>query len=366
MLSRGGSLFRPFRFRLRPRLGTARPSAARGLLFSVGLVAASVLAACGSTTSGTSSSSSTAAPARSTTTSTATSNASSRSDVTRWPGTPITPTAIPLGDGKLSTSPKIGDVDSCQTQFPAIGGAQTVGPWIDTEAGTWNATTKIQVEGSNSWPNASHAFTLAGAERVLQTNDLPTGATTGIFPIASSDPAYQYDRNPNTVTAQSFTWRVPADPTPAASPTCLGLGPIGVSVDGVVFFDALDGEGRDAGAHELQDSCDGHPQMQGVYHYHTYSLCLDTAASKAPGSSTLVGYALDGYGIYVERDAAGNLPTDADLDACHGRTSAVTWNGKRVVIYHYDVTAEYPYTLGCFHGTPVTTGPGTGGGNGPP
>ncbi len=26
-------------------------------------------------------------------------------------------------------------------------------------------------------------------------------------------------------------------------------------------------------------------------------------------------------------------------------------------MYHYDATLEYPYTVGCYHGTPVTTGP---------
>ena len=123
----------------------------------------------------------------------------------------------------------------------------------------------------------------------------------------------------------------------------------------MVFFDALDASGRDAGAHETQDACDGHPQGQGIYHYHTYSPCLPAKASQRPGSSTLVGYALDGYGIYLERDDHGNLPADAGLDACHGRTSAITWDAKRVVMYHYDVTLEYPCAVGCYHGTPVST-----------
>lgn len=209
------------------------------------------------------------------------------------------------------------------------------------------------MEGSNPWPDASHSFTVSGASRILKTDDLPAGATTGNFPISPSDPAYQYDTNPNRVTAQSFDWTVPGNPTAAADPGCLGLGPIGVSTDGVVFFNALDDAGRDAGAHEIQDACAGHPQAQGVYHYHTYSPCLATKASQQPGSSTLVGYALDGYGIYVERDSHGNLPTDADLDVCHGRTSAITWDSKSVVMYHYDVTLEYPYTLGCYHGTAI-------------
>ena len=50
-------------------------------------------------------------------------------------------------------------------------------------------------------------------------------------------------------------------------------------------------------------------------HYHDFSACLATAANSAPGSSTLIGYALAGFGVYAERDAHGNLPTDADLDA---------------------------------------------------
>ena len=212
-------------------------------------------------------------------------------------------------------------------------GARHSGSWINTAAGTWNAKAKLHVAGANSQPDASHSFTVSGANPILKTNDLPAGATTGNFPISPSEPAYRYDTNPNHVVAQSFDWKVPADPAKASSPGCLGLGPIGVSTDGVVFFDALDASGRDAGAHETQDACDGHPQGQEIYHYHTYSPCLSTKASQRPGSSTLVGYALDGYGIYLERDDRGNLPADADPDACHGRTSAVTWDGKRVVMY---------------------------------
>jgi len=64
---------------------------------------------------------------------------------------------------------------------------------------------------------------------------------------------------------------------------------------------------------------------------------------------------VDGYGIYAERDPRGDLLTNASLDACHGRTSTVTWNGKKKKLYHYDATLEYPYTVGCFHGTPIST-----------
>jgi len=214
-------------------------------------------------------------------------------------------------------------------------------------------TAKIAVQGSVSWPDASFSDTVDGSDRVLTTNDLPVGEITGTFPIASTDPAYQYDRNPNTIQSQSMSWTVPAQPTAASSPHCLDLGPIAVMLDGIVLFDGLDAEGRDAGAHEVQDSCDGHPEMDGAYHYHTVSTCLTTDAPDQPNTSTLVGYALDGYGIYTERDANGDLPTNADLDACHGRASTVMWDGTPTQMYHYDMTLEFPYTIGCFHGTPV-------------
>ena len=84
--------------------------------------------------------------------------------------------------------------------------------------------------------------------------------------------------------------------------------------------------------------------------------CLIARAPK--GAATLVGYALDGFGIYVVKDAAGNLPANAALDACHGTTSLVRWNGKQARIYHYVATLEYPYSVGCFHGTPIATGRG--------
>lgn len=278
------------------------------------------------------------------------------SGVASWAGHSVAETAIPLGDGKLSTAPKVGYEDTCTLSFRG-GGARSSGPWVDTSSDRWNLKAKVSVEGSNSWPNASHSFTVQGSERVLATNDLPQGATTGNFPISPSDPAHRYDANPNSVKAQSFSWTVPATPSAAATPFCTGLGPTGVMTNGVLMFNALDAAGRDAGAHEVQDACDGHPEAHGIYHYHDLSACLQPSVTAAAGSSTLVGYALDGYGVYVERDAKGNLPTDTDLDDCHGRTSTVMWDGKRTTMYHYDATLEYPYFVGCFRGTPVSGTP---------
>lgn len=276
-------------------------------------------------------------------------NSSTNSSTTTASGGAVSLTALPLGDGKVSSTPRVGYVDSCQTTFnPNAGGAAVNGPWI--HGTTWDATTKLTVQGSVSWPQARNNITISGSQRIITTNDLPVGFTTGTFPIASGDPAFAYDRNPNTIAPQSLVYTLPVNPTALGSPACLNMGPIGVLSDGVALFNALDGEGRDAAAHEVLDSCGGHPERTGEYHHHDIPPCLLQAAK---GPSTLVGYALDGYGIYVERDAQGNLLTNADLDACHGRTSVITWDGKQVSMYHYVATAEYPYTVGCYHGSPV-------------
>src|SRR5207248_7597297 len=110
--------------------------------------------------------------------------------------------------------------------------AQAVGPWINTTAGTWDSTAKIAVAGEVNWPNAAWSVKVSGTTRVITTNDLPKGHTTGTFPVASTDPASQYDRNPNTISAQSVTYRLPLNPKAAAAPQCTGLGPIGILNDG--------------------------------------------------------------------------------------------------------------------------------------
>ena len=58
------------------------------------------------------------------------------------------------------------------------------------------------------------------------------------------------------------------------------MGPVGVLISGAYLFNALDGRGEDAVAHEIQDACQGHPEPQGAYHYHNLTSCLaDSAAS---------------------------------------------------------------------------------------
>lgn len=68
--------------------------------------------------------------------------------------------------------------------------------------------------------------------------------------------------------------------------------------------------------------------------------------------SILTGYALDGFGIYGPLEDGKTVTSDA-LDSCHGHVHTVLDQGVSKTVYHYHVTADAPYTLGCFRGTPV-------------
>jgi hypothetical protein len=254
---------------------------------------------------------------------------------------------LPIGDGRISTQPKMGSVWPCRTQFNHRAGAHASGDWIQAD-GTYNLTAKPTVDGAVSWPS-QFKVALQQNIRTITGNRLPS-TVTGQFPVSPKDDAYHYDRNPNSITSEDFQLNLPALPQRAKEASCLPMGAIGVLRNGGYFFNAVDERGKDAVAHEIQDSCQGHPERHGAYHYHSVTSCLD---DKGKGHSALVGYAFDGFGIYGHRGEKGQELTNADLDACHGHTHAVEWGGKTVKFYHYHATWEYPYTLGCFRGTPT-------------
>jgi len=260
-------------------------------------------------------------------------------------------TGIPIGDGNISSSPEVGNVFSCQQQFNSNApGAQASGDWFD---GTyWYPELKPVVDGAVSWANSGIDMALTATTRTITSSNLPTH-TTGVYPVSRNDDVYQYDRNPNTISAQSIRLSFAANPEIASTPSCVPMGMIGIALTGGAIYNAVDARGDDAPAHELQDSCGGHPQRNGQYHYHSVSNCMDEIGSMANGHSGLVGYALDGFGIYGLSGSGGHALENSDLDNCHGHTETIIWDGVSKDMYHYHLTQEYPYTVGCFVGTPV-------------
>jgi hypothetical protein len=258
----------------------------------------------------------------------------------------LDPRSLPLGDGRVSAAPRAGYVYSCLAEFRG-GGAQHTGDWV--HGATWDSTAKIHVQGDVAWPDARFSVTIQNGERRIAGNGLPVGYTTGIYPVQPGDPAFQIDRNPNRIEAQQIAFPLPLVPRIAPAPSCVPMGIIGVALNGVALFNALDAAGRDAAAHEVQDRCNGHPERSGTYHYHGPSPCIPGVAQRG----MLIGYALDGFGITSMVDENGRELTNADLDECHGRVSRIMWNGAEVSMYHYVMTREYPYTVGCYRGTPL-------------
>ena len=266
----------------------------------------------------------------------------------------------PLGDGSVSSGPRAGFVFACQQSFPANGpGASREGPWI--KGAEWDLDEKVKVAGAVDWPNALLTIEVQGERRLVTGNNLPSHPT-GVFPIARDDPAFYYDRNPNPIRAIDLKLDLPRLPEVAAAPSCVPMGIIGIALTGAVVYNALDLRGKDAAAHEMLDACLGHPQGAGQYHYHAPSPCLLDTSGPAGKHSDLVGYALDGFGIYGPYGEAGAKLASKDLDACHGHTHEVAWDGKKTALYHYHFTPDYPYSVGCFAGAPIAVARRPGGG----
>eukprot|EP00937_MAST-01D_sp_MAST-1D-sp2_P001629 g1629.t1 len=141
-------------------------------------------------------------------------------------------------------------------------------------------------------------------------------------------------------------------------------GPIGVALNGVLFYGPADAAGRDKllqhGA--KLDPCGGLALESGQYHYvstpgdaaplshyasrnnrFTYCDALPRHMRSVPGlHSPLLGFMLDGIPIYGPMDVGGVPP--ADLDECQGHTDA------EHPFYHYHTTSNFPYTVGCLRG----------------
>ena len=268
------------------------------------------------------------------------------------PSSSIDPTALPLLDQHYITdAPKQGYVFVCDAlafQQKNGPGATTVGPWVNSAAGTYDVTKKVFVQGNVYYDAAALTITTTGDARSVESNGLPLSVPSGVFPVAATDPAAKYDPNPNAIATQAISFTIPQSPAIAAAPSCV-YKEVGITLDGVPLHCPLDSSGRDELAYQLQDVCTGAPQPGGGYHRHALSECTPHIHDK----SALVGYALDGFGIFSPYDANGNELTSADLDACHGTTSEIAWEGRTVSMYHYVMTRDFPYTVACFKGTPT-------------
>ena len=157
-----------------------------------------------------------------------------------------------------------------------------------------------------------------------------------------------WNQNPNTIASQNLTFKIPLSPTVATAHAATPLGSMGVSINGVPFFNQYAAGGSPlTGEVNSFDEYLGHPQMQGMYHYHEEPTFLTTSK----GKSALMGFLLDGFPVYGPQEMNGATATG--LDAYHGHTGVTADypNG----IYHYHANQTDPYINGSgFYGTPGT------------
>lgn len=162
-----------------------------------------------------------------------------------------------------------------------------------------------------------------------------------------SNPAWM--QNPNRIAAFNLTFKIPLNPAVATTHSATPLGPIGVSLNGVPFYNQYAGPSQPL-TNEINsfDQYNGHPQQQGQYHYHVEPLYL----TLQKGKSVLLGFLLDGFPVYGPMEN-GVAVTNSNLDSYHGHTHATADypNG----IYHYHITSNDPYINGSgFYGTAGT------------
>jgi hypothetical protein len=255
-------------------------------------------------------------------------------------------TKLRLGDAHLTTTtPSRGKLYACAEGNPsAPGSVRSLITWIDDAAGTWDLLRKPFLPAGNFAPlPGTSTMTQSGATRTIVVTNLPVDAKIGDWPMTKYSALSVIDPNPGTPAERNYSFAIPVAPTVAASPSCVSLGAIGVTLNGVVLYNAVDARGHDAVAHEIVDVYGGHPAMSD-YHYHFVPERLDHE-SVADGHSELVGYMRDGFGLYGYKGVGGQELSNADLDECHG-------HDHLAIGYHYHATVEYPYTIGCFRGTP--------------
>lgn len=221
-----------------------------------------------------------------------------------------------------------------------------------SDSSSTTTTTNQSLPAVFSKFSSAVSISVDGDYVVLTTHDRPNHPSA-YFP--TTDTLYQaytdtsFHQAPGEIISQNITFRIPISPVVASTHQATHGGPIGISINGVPFFNQYNGQGAPLTSEIASfDQWKGHPQMTGQYHYHAEPTYLTLHS----GSNALLGFLLDGFPVYgpVEN---GVTITNADLDVYHGHTSVTAEypNG----IYHYHITADSPYINGSgYYGTPGT------------
>lgn len=191
-------------------------------------------------------------------------------------------------------------------------------------------------------------ITFDGNTMVIKSHGIPNHPT-GRFPE-------QGFGNPSYIEEQRGTFYIALNPrenktklttTKDNSNNALHMGPIGVAINGVVFFNPFD-MGNTV-AVDMMDPCCGHPNQDGQYHYHKYPICVNTPwADEGQAHSPLLGWAFDGYPLYGPYERKDVMAKDVKGA---GSLNAFNAHYDEQRGWHYHVTpGQFPYLIGGFWG----------------
>ncbi|MFD2916145.1 YHYH protein [Psychroserpens luteus] len=138
------------------------------------------------------------------------------------------------------------------------------------------------------------------------------------------------------------TYVIPVKPMYLENSNALGRDGIGIAFNGV-NFEAPAPTHAILAAHTLAplDDAGGHVNPHAGYHYHAVTGSTKEIEQKDVHAA-MVGYAMDGFGIYAHKDKNGDIYND--LDDCNGHYDNVRG-------YHYHAgDAGSNQVLGCLHG----------------
>lgn len=166
---------------------------------------------------------------------------------------------------------------------------------------------------------------------------------------AYNGPNPNFVLNPNRIAEFSMTFKIPLNPAENTNHPSTPMGPIGVALNGVSFFNQYAAGGAPlTGEINSFEQYGGHPQQQGQYHYHLEPYYL----TAVQGDSALLGFLLDGFPVYGLAENNETV-TNSDLDVYHGHFGIKEDFPQG--IYHYHITTEAPYLNGDgFYGTAGT------------
>ena len=221
------------------------------------------------------------------------------------------------------------------------------------KAAKWNPTVKL---------------TYSKSSVLMQPTGIPNHARDAYYAVPNAGVVVPDATTANIIAdptkAQNYKFMIPTTPKYSSSVTNTSLGSIGVMISGAVLYNPFEGDGKtvemannfsitnSAGiTASFVDKCAGHPTPGiGAYHYHGLPNCVTAKVDKVSKPSHIIGFALDGFPIYGDRDNKGKQVTAMKLDKCNGINSSTPEFPKG--IYHYVLlgTADARSSIACFHG----------------